>query len=68
MSKYEVPCEVNLAPKEEHVFTGMCETPAPPGRAVLIASVSSQTVSNAVALDTCIKMARHVCTRVVTAK
>ena len=45
----------------------MCETPASPGRAVFISSVSAQTVSNAMTLDTCIKMARCVCTRVVNA-
>lgn len=66
-SRYEVPCEVELVPKEEHVFTDMCETPAPPGRAVLISSVSAQTMNNAMALDTCIKMARCVCTGVLNA-
>lgn len=66
-SRYEVLCEVKLVPKKEHVFTDMCETPAPPGRAVLISSVSAQTMSNAMALDTCIKMARCVCTRVLNA-
>lgn len=66
-SRYRVPCEVKLVPKKKHVFTDMCETPASPGRAVFISSVSAQTVSNAMTLDTCIKMARCVCTRVVNA-
>ena len=64
--RYKVPCEVKLVPKK-HVFTDMCETPASPGRAVFISSVSAQTVGNAMALDACIKMARCVCTRVVNA-
>lgn len=66
-SRYEVPCEVKLVAKKKHVFTDMCETPASPGRVVLTSSVSAQTVSSVMALDTCIKMARCVCTRVVNA-
>lgn len=33
-SRYKVRCEVKPAPKEEAVFIGMCETLAPPERAV----------------------------------
>lgn len=40
-SRYEVRCEVKLAPKKEAVFIGMCDTLAPPERAVLIANVST---------------------------
>lgn len=60
-------CEVKLAPKEA-VFIGMCDTLAPPERAVLIANVSTRTVSNAMASDTCPWMGRRVWTIRVTAK
>lgn len=65
---YEAQCEVKLAPKKDPVFIAMCETLAPPERAVLIANVSTQTVSSTVTLDTCVWMVRPVCTIAVTAK
>ena len=38
-SRYEAQCEVKLSPKKERVFTRMCETPVPPGKAISTASV-----------------------------
>lgn len=67
-SGYEVQCEVKLAPHKEAVFIGMCETLAPPGGAILIANVSTQTVSSTIASDTCLWKARRWCTIPVAAK
>lgn len=64
----DVQCEVKLAPKKEHMFTGMCETPAPLERAILITNNSTPTVSLAMALNTCLEIARHVYTSAMTTK
>lgn len=67
-STWEVQGEVKLAPKKGHVFTGMCETPVPLERAVLIANNSTLTVSHATALDTCQWIVRHAYTTVMNTK
>lgn len=64
----DVQCEVKLALNKEHAFTGMCETPAPLERAVLITNNSTSVVSLAMALNICIEIARHVYTTVMTTK